>query len=116
MTVNELARYMRVHPTTIYRLLKSGGLPGIKLGGSWRFHREAIDRWMNGIEAGDLPAPKVSERVDNKRLGRLLFWPRRTQHQRRILLEGFPNRIQPEARKSARNDHQTDAPTLSSLS
>jgi excisionase family DNA binding protein len=60
MTVNELARYMRVHPTTIYRLLKSGGVPAIKVGGSWRFHRGAIDRWVKGIETGDLPAPRGS--------------------------------------------------------
>ncbi len=45
LTVKELADYLRVHPSTIYRLLKRGNLPGIKLGSDWRFSVEAIDRW-----------------------------------------------------------------------
>jgi excisionase family DNA binding protein len=45
LTVKELSDYLRVHPSTIYRLLKRGDLPGIKLGSDWRFSVEAIDRW-----------------------------------------------------------------------
>jgi len=45
LTVNELADYLRVHRSTIYRLLKKGHLPGFKIGSDWRFNIEAIDRW-----------------------------------------------------------------------
>lgn len=45
VTVKELSSYLRVHPSTIYRLLKRGELPGFKLGSDWRFSLEAIDRW-----------------------------------------------------------------------
>jgi excisionase family DNA binding protein len=45
VTVKELSNYLRVHPSTIYRLLKRGDLPGFKLGSDWRFNLEAIDRW-----------------------------------------------------------------------
>jgi excisionase family DNA binding protein len=45
VTVKELSRYLRVHPSTIYRLLKRGELPGFKLGSDRRFSLEAIDRW-----------------------------------------------------------------------
>jgi excisionase family DNA binding protein len=45
ITVKELSDYLRVHPSTIYRLLKRGELPAIKLGSDWRFSLEAIDRW-----------------------------------------------------------------------
>jgi excisionase family DNA binding protein len=45
VTVKELSDYLRVHPSTIYRLLKSGELPAFKLGSDWRFNLEAIDRW-----------------------------------------------------------------------
>lgn len=45
LTVKELSEYLRVHPSTIYRLLKRGQLPGFKLGSDWRFNIEAIDRW-----------------------------------------------------------------------
>jgi excisionase family DNA binding protein len=45
LTVNELAEYLRVHRSTIYRLLKKGLLPGFKIGSDWRFNVEVIDEW-----------------------------------------------------------------------
>ena len=45
MTVSELSEYLRVHRSTIYRLLKRGQLPGFKIGSDWRFNVEAIDDW-----------------------------------------------------------------------
>jgi len=45
LTVRELSDYLRVHPSTIYRLLKNGQLPGFKVGSDWRFDVETIDRW-----------------------------------------------------------------------
>jgi len=51
VTVKELSNYLRVHPSTIYRLLKRGDFPGFKLGSDWRFNLEAIDRWrVNQLE------------------------------------------------------------------
>ena len=46
MTVQEVSEYLRVHPSTIYRLLKRGGLPGFRVGSDWRFQSEQIDRWL----------------------------------------------------------------------
>jgi excisionase family DNA binding protein len=45
MTVQELSEYLRVHASTIYKLLRTGGLPGFKVGSDWRFNTELIDRW-----------------------------------------------------------------------
>jgi excisionase family DNA binding protein len=45
MTVKELSAYLRVHPSTIYKLLRRGELPGFRIGTDWRFNAEAIDRW-----------------------------------------------------------------------
>ena len=45
MTAHEVADYLRVSPSTIYRLLKSGELRGFKVG-DWRFSRASIDRYM----------------------------------------------------------------------
>jgi excisionase family DNA binding protein len=45
MTVNELSEYLRVHRSTIYRLLKKNQIPGFKIGSDWRFNVEAIDQW-----------------------------------------------------------------------
>ncbi len=52
LTVNELAEYLRVHRSTIYRLLKKGQLPGFKIGSDWRFNVEVIDRWRLQQGAG----------------------------------------------------------------
>src|SRR5579872_4107985 len=46
MTLQEIAGHLRVHVTTIYRLLKNGGLPGFKVGGVWRFDREPFETWL----------------------------------------------------------------------
>ena len=45
ITVGELAEYLRVHRSTLYRLLKKGQLPGFKIGSDWRFNLEVIDKW-----------------------------------------------------------------------
>jgi excisionase family DNA binding protein len=45
LTVRDLAHYLKVHPSTLYRLLKAGQLPAFKVGSDWRFNVEEIDRW-----------------------------------------------------------------------
>lgn len=47
ITVRELAAYLRVHPTTVYRLVRQEKLPSFRVGSDWRFDREAIERWMS---------------------------------------------------------------------
>jgi excisionase family DNA binding protein len=53
LTIGEVAEMLRVHPTTVYRLLKRGDIPGFKIGGNWRVGVDALDRWMS--EMGLLP-------------------------------------------------------------
>jgi excisionase family DNA binding protein len=50
LTLENVAEYLRVHPSTIYRLLRKKQLPAFKLGRDWRFHRESIDRWRTEAE------------------------------------------------------------------
>jgi excisionase family DNA binding protein len=51
LTVQEVSEYLRVHPTTIYRLLRSKQIPGFLVGGDWRFNIDAINRWSRGEQA-----------------------------------------------------------------
>ena len=46
MTLQEVAAYLRVHTSTVYRLLNEGKLPAFKFGSDWRFNRENIDAWV----------------------------------------------------------------------
>ena len=52
MTLGEVARYLRLHRSTLYRLAKLGIIPGFKVGSQWRFNKERVDQWMVGQEAG----------------------------------------------------------------
>lgn len=45
MTVREVAEHLRVHQSTIYRLLKRQQLPAFKVGTDYRFSRTAVDAW-----------------------------------------------------------------------
>ncbi len=47
MTVADVARYLRCHPSSIYRLLKQRQIPAFRLGTDWRFRRSDIDRWID---------------------------------------------------------------------
>lgn len=46
MDVEDLAKYLKLEKQTIYNWLNQKRLPGIKLGGVWRFDRYQIDRWL----------------------------------------------------------------------
>ena len=57
LTVQELSEYLRVHPTTIYRLLRARQIPGFRVGSEWRFSTEVIDRWRSEEEQASASAP-----------------------------------------------------------
>ncbi|NQT18392.1 MAG: helix-turn-helix domain-containing protein [Planctomycetes bacterium] len=46
MTIDELAEYLKISKSTLYKLAQGGGLPGQKVGKRWRFHKGAIDDWL----------------------------------------------------------------------
>ena len=50
MTLEEVSRYLHVHPSTVYRLLKRGGIPAFRIGSDWRFNIETIDIWRSNLE------------------------------------------------------------------
>jgi len=50
LTLENVADYLRVHPSTIYRPLKRKQLPGFKIGRDWRFNLESINRWRADAE------------------------------------------------------------------
>jgi excisionase family DNA binding protein len=45
-TVEELAKYLKIKPDTIYKKVRNGELPAIKLGKLVRFPKELIDEWI----------------------------------------------------------------------
>jgi len=46
MTIDDLSLYLQVSKSTLYKLTQEGKVPGQKVGKHWRFHRGAIDEWL----------------------------------------------------------------------
>jgi len=46
LTIKEVAEYLKLAEKTAYRLVAEGKLPGFKVGGSWRFNKAEINRWI----------------------------------------------------------------------
>ena len=70
MTAEEVASYLRVTERTIYRMLKRGKFPAIKVGNRWRFERNSIEEWLHQNSVGTSAAILV---VDDEKAVRLLF-------------------------------------------
>jgi excisionase family DNA binding protein len=48
MTTKEVAEYLKLHEVTICKYAGEGAIPAIKIGGVWRFEKEALDKWIAG--------------------------------------------------------------------
>jgi excisionase family DNA binding protein len=46
LTLKEVAAYLKLAEKTAYKLAAEGKLPGFKVGGSWRFKREDVQKWI----------------------------------------------------------------------
>ena len=46
LTVREVCELLRIHPTTVYKLVRQGKIPSFRIGSYWRFRTDVIERWM----------------------------------------------------------------------
>jgi excisionase family DNA binding protein len=46
MTIDDLAAYLQVSKSSLYKLAQDGKVPGQKVGKHWRFHKVSIDAWL----------------------------------------------------------------------
>lgn len=46
LTVEEVASQFGINPSTVYRMVHQGRLPGFKVGGQWRFSRGMLESWV----------------------------------------------------------------------
>jgi len=64
MTVREVADFLKVTERTIYRLAAENQIPSFKVGGSWRFRRADLAKWMS--EQADRAA-SAERTIDQKK-------------------------------------------------
>jgi excisionase family DNA binding protein len=64
LTTEEVLVYLQVNSRTVYRLIKAGKIPAVRVGRQWRFRKRDIDTWLegnrtsNGVQSG-LDRPKI---------------------------------------------------------
>ena len=59
MTIDDLAAYLKISKSTLYKLVQAGRLPGQKVGKRWRFHKAVVDEWLGNSASGTRPPPRV---------------------------------------------------------
>ena len=67
LTTEEVLEYLQVNLRTVYRLIKAGKLPAVRVGRQWRFRKSDIDAWLEnqrtrGGKAASVAQPQVQAR------------------------------------------------------
>jgi excisionase family DNA binding protein len=57
LTTEEVLEYLQVNLRTVYRLIKAGKIPAVRVGRQWRFRKRDIDAWL------DSQRPRGASRV-----------------------------------------------------
>ena len=57
LTTEEVLEYLQVNLRTVYRLIKAGKIPAVRVGRQWRFRKRDIDAWL------DSQRPRAGDRM-----------------------------------------------------
>ncbi|MBM3708323.1 MAG: helix-turn-helix domain-containing protein [Actinobacteria bacterium] len=63
MTIKDISLYLKINEKTVYKLAKKNLLPGIKIGGMYRFKKDAVDNWI--MNSGKKVAETKTKNLDN---------------------------------------------------
>ncbi len=88
LTIEEVAKYLRVSERTVYDWAQKGEIPSGKIGTVWRFKRDEIERWVNDKLSTKTSAPgDLSVLVKNiLSPERIVFLEHQTKHDALIRL------------------------------
>lgn len=51
LTTEEVLDYLHVNVRTIYRLIRAGKIPAVRIGRQWRFRRRDLDVWLRTVRS-----------------------------------------------------------------
>jgi excisionase family DNA binding protein len=115
LTIREVADLLKINEKTVYKLAADAKIPGFKVGGSWRFDRATISKWIEKGSAADMAA-SANDVADAPRRGTLAsayYSPQQaTFFAHRLTLEGTGEDALAQSLSTARvdmNPHQVDA-------
>ena len=60
LTTEEVLDYLQVNLRTVYRLIKAGKIPAVRVGRQWRFKREDLDAWLDSQRTRRRPGGPAS--------------------------------------------------------
>ncbi len=60
LTIEEVAKYLRVSERTVYDWAQKGEIPSGKIGTVWRFKKSEIERWVNERLSSNRPVALIS--------------------------------------------------------
>ena len=72
LTTDEVLEYLQINLRTVYRLIKAGKIPAVRVGRQWRFRKTDIDAWLErershgGRPVISLPAPAQVATLDGR--------------------------------------------------
>ncbi len=68
MTAKELSKFLKLSESTIYKLAASGEIPGFKIGDSWRFELEEIQKLIrDSKKKGRRPKDSGEEKEERRK-------------------------------------------------
>ena len=79
LTTEEVLEYLQVNLRTVYRLIKAGKIPAVRVGRQWRVRKTDLERWLEGQQAvsphrsgGEAPASLPASGTSASRRPRVL--------------------------------------------
>src|SRR5687767_7417382 len=60
LTTEEVLAYLQVNLRTVYRLIKAGKIPAVRVGRQWRFRKRDIDAWLDSQRPRGNARPSVA--------------------------------------------------------
>ena len=64
LTLQEVCDYLRIHPSTMYRMIKRGQAPPwFTVGSDYRFDRASVDSWRLGLPQGESGITTAGARI-----------------------------------------------------
>jgi excisionase family DNA binding protein len=70
LTTDEVLEYLQVNLRTVYRLIKAGKIPAVRVGRQWRFRKRDIDAWLDSqrTQGGGATSPAAPARHGRARI------------------------------------------------
>src|SRR5262245_2575702 len=76
LTTEEVLEYLHINLRTVYRLIKAGKIPAVRVGRQWRFRKRDIDAWLDGRQGAQTLEHEPSAHAQVRTPGEAALRPR----------------------------------------